>query len=59
MNYEWVVINVGISEAEEHLNKLDTAKYEIFSVHPFAQDGINALTILARRPKKPTGDVRY
>ncbi|CAN5355104.1 hypothetical protein BH10CYA1_BH10CYA1_32900 [soil metagenome] len=59
MNYEWVVVNVGLAEAQEQLNALDQQKYEIFATHTFAEGGINALCILARRQRKQTGDVRY
>ncbi|MBI2812527.1 MAG: hypothetical protein HYX67_17115 [Candidatus Melainabacteria bacterium] len=59
MNYEWVVVNVSLAEAQEQLNALDQQKYEIFATHTFAEGGINGMSIIARRLKKPTGDVRY
>lgn len=58
MNYEWVVVNVGLAEAQEQLNALDQQKYEIFATHTFVEGEINALSIIARRPKK-TSDIRY
>ena len=59
MNYEWVVVNVGLADAQEQLNALDQQKYEIFVTHTFVEGGISGLSIIARRLKKPTGDVRY
>ncbi len=59
MNYEWVVVNVGLGDAQEQLNALDQQKYEIFATHTFNEGGVNGLSIIARRQKKQTGDVRY
>ncbi len=58
MNYEWLVVNVGLADAQEQLNALDQQKYEVFATHVFVEGGINGLSIIARRPKK-TSDIRY
>jgi hypothetical protein len=59
MNHEWVVVNCSVADAQAQLNSLDQQKYEIFATHPCVQDGTNGMTIIARRQKKQTGDVRY
>ncbi len=59
MNYDWVVVNVSLADAQEQLNALDQQKYEIFVTHTFVEGGINGMSIIARRQRKPTGDVRY
>lgn len=58
MSYEWLVVNVGLGEVQEQLNLLDHQKYEIFATHTFVEGDINAMSIIARRPKK-TSDIRY
>ena len=59
MNFEWKVINAEIfQEAEQMLNKLDQAKFEIVTTHTITVEGRPYLAIIARKPR-PTQDVRY
>lgn len=59
MNFEWKVINAEIfTEAEQALNQLDQAKYEVVSTHTFQSEGRAFLSIIVRKPK-PTQNIRY
>ena len=59
MNFEWKVITADLlAEAEQMLNKLDQAKFEIVSTHAVTVEGRPFLSIIARKVR-PTQDIRY
>ncbi len=60
MHYDWLVISCEtLKDAQDQLNRLDVENYEIYHTEMFESGGKSFMSIVARRPKKPAGDIRY